>query len=225
VGLFSDQRKAVRMDWNNQWSRAGESHSWSVGTSLNLRWRPSGRADLSVGPFFNSAVNGLQWVERVGGDEDHFVFGRIEQETLGATGRMDLTFTPDLTLQLYLQPFVSAGRYTDFKQVADPRAQAFSHRFRRLTYERNGEDYRSDLDGDGTEEVFRDPDFNIQQFRSNLVLRWEFRPGSLMYLVWSQGRDHFTKDGRFDLDRNLSDLFRQEAENVFMLKVSYWITP
>ena len=186
---------------------------------------PSGRADLSLGPFFNRSVNGLQWVQRLDAQHDHFVFGRIEQETLGATGRMDFTFTPDLTLQLYLQPFVSAGQYTDFKQVADPRAEAFRDRFHPLDVRGEEGVYRSDLDGDGEEEAFRNPDFNVQQFRSNMVLRWEFRPGSLLYLVWTQGRDRFTTEGRLDFEENLRDLFRQDAENVFMLKVSYWITP
>jgi hypothetical protein len=120
---------------------------------------------------------------------------------------------------------VSAGRYTEFKQVVEPRASDYSDRLDPLVYRSSDDRYWSDLNGDGTEESFSDPDFNVQQFRSNVVLRWEYRPGSLLYLVWSQGRNRSIRDGRFNFEENLGDLFRQDAENVFMLKVSYWITP
>ncbi|MBT8398662.1 MAG: hypothetical protein HKO65_12100, partial [Gemmatimonadetes bacterium] len=84
---------------------------------------------------------------------------------------------------------------------------------------------RTDLNGDGTPESFRNPDFNFQQFRSTAVLRWEYRPGSQLYLVWSQGRNNGTQEGELRLRQDFDDLFSQPAENVFMLKVSYWITP
>ncbi|MFC1660853.1 DUF5916 domain-containing protein [Gemmatimonadota bacterium] len=225
LGFFSDQRKPVLVDWNNNWSVVRESDSWSLNTSLNVRWRPSGRANLSLGPFFDRTTNDLQWVERVSLDGEHFVFGRIQQKTAGLTGRVDFTFTPELTLQVYAQPFVSAGQYSDFKQVAEPRAKTYRDRFHRLDFRTENDRHWSDLDENGAEESFRNPDFNLQQFRSNVVLRWEYRPGSLLYLVWSQGRDRSTQDGRFDFEENLSNLFKQDAENVFMLKVSYWITP
>jgi hypothetical protein len=224
-GVFSDDRKAVRASWSNNWSRASESDSWSANTSLNVRWRPSGRASISLGPFLSRTVNDAQWVQRVDAQESHYVFGHLDQRTLGLTGRMDLTFLPDLTLQLYAQPFVSAGQYADFQQVADPRARSFRDRFSLVEAILQGGEYHADLNGDGIEDRFRNPDFNIRQFRSTAVLRWEYRPGSLLYLVWSQGRNHFIQDGRFQVGESLGDLFRQDAENVVMLKVSYWISP
>ena len=224
-GIFSDERKTVRASWSNNWSRASESDSWSANTSLNVRWRPSGRASVSLGPFLNRTVNDAQWVQRVDARESHYVFGHMDQKTLGLTGRLDLTFLSDLTLQLYAQPFVSAGGYTDLKQVADPRAGSYQDRFSPLEATLVDGEYRADLNGDGVSERFRNPDFNVRQFRSTAVLRWEYRPGSLLYLVWSQGRNHFTQDARFQLGEGLGDLFRQDAENVVMLKVSYWISP
>lgn len=225
LGFFSDSRKAIQANVNNSWSRASESDSWSWNSSANLRWRPSGRMNISLGPFFNRTVNGLQWVQRVQTEEDHYVFGRIDQKTLGMTGRFDLTFTPDLTLQLYAQPFVSAGSYGDFRQVADPRAERFQDRYALLQPTLEDGIYRTDLDGDGVAESFGNPGFNFQQFRSTMVLRWEYRPGSLLFLVWSQGRDNFTQNGAFNFGDNLNNLFHQDAEDVFMLKISYWITP
>ncbi len=225
VGFFSDGRRAVQANWTTNWSRAPESDSWSANTSLELRWRPSGRATLRTGTFFSRQVDDAQWVQRVDTGEPHYVFGRMDQKTLGLTGRVDFTFLPDLTLQIYAQPFVSAGRYTDFKQVADPRARRYEDRFHLLAASTGGDGYLADLDGDGTQEGFPDPDFNVRQFRSTTVLRWEYRPGSLLYLVWSQGRDHFVPDGHLRLGDSMGDLFGAEGENVLMLKVSYWITP
>lgn len=224
-GFFSDSRKAVQLRGNLGLSRSAESGSKSYTASLNLEWRPSGRANISAGPFFSQAVNDFQWVQRVWSGSEHYVFGRIDQETVGMTGRVDFTFTPDLSLQLYAQPFVSAGQYTDFKQVVTPRAHGYEDRIQRLAPSESGGRYWVDLNGDDQLESFRDPDFNWQQFRSTLVLRWEFRPGSQLFLVWSQGRNHSTDDGILRVGGDLGNLFGEASENVLMLKVSYWITP
>jgi len=225
LGFYSDSRKSVQGSWNNHWSRTPESDSWSLNTSANVRWRPSGRMNLSLGPFVNRTVNDLQWVQRVRTGADHYVFGRIDQRTLGLTGRFDFTFKPDLTLQVYAQPFVSAGAYQDFKQVAEPRAQRLQDRYSPLDPSLTDGRYQVDLNGDGTAESFGNPDFNFQQFRSTMVLRWEYRPGSLLYLVWSQGRSNYTRDGQLRVEENFRDLFDEKAGNVFILKMSYWITP
>jgi hypothetical protein len=224
-GFFSDSRKAVQGNLANNWSVASDSDSWSWNSSLNLRWRTSGRMNVSLGPFINRTVNDLQWIGHFALDDSHYLFGEVDQRTFGVTGRFDFTFQPDLTLQVYAQPFISAGSYEDFKQVNEPRAEPYSERYSSVPVSRSGDEYLADLNGDGVSESFRDPDFNFKQFRSTLVLRWEYRPGSLIYLVWSQGRDHYGMDGSFDLGENMDTLFQQEAENVFMLKMSYWIAP
>jgi len=225
VGFFTDERKAVRIDGNYSWGRAPENASSSSVTSVNLRWRPSGRASVRVGPFYAESVQDLQWVQRVRTEEDHYVFGRIDQKTAGFTGRFDFTFTPDLTLQLYAQPFLSAGEYADFKQMVEPRAEQYEDRIRRFEPESREDRYWADFNGDGTDEDFRIPDFNIQQFRSTAVLRWEYLPGSLLYLVWSQGRDFRNGTGELAFGDDFRNLFDQAAQNVFMVKLSYWISP
>jgi hypothetical protein len=224
-GIFTDSRKAVRGQVSNNWSRASESDSWSWNTSTTVSWRTSGRMNLSLGPFYNRNVDDRQWVGHLETTRDHYLFGRMDQKTVGLTGRMDFTFKPDLTLQVYAQPFVSAASYTEFKEVADPRARSYQARYTPLSPSLQGSDYLVDLDGDGQAESFANPDFNFKQFRSTVVLRWEYRPGSLLFLVWSQGKDHFVRNGSFDFGHDLDTLFRQDAENVFMLKVSYWINP
>jgi hypothetical protein len=143
---------------------------------------------------------------------------------VGVTTRVDYAFTPTLSLQVYAQPFVSAGRYSEFKRVDDPKAERYDDRFESLAYSRADDAVTLDVDADGVAEVFRDPDFNFKQFRSNTVLRWEYMPGSALFLVWSQGRDHFLGNGDFDFQEDVRDLFGVAPENVFMVKLSYWMS-
>ncbi|MEJ2540157.1 MAG: DUF5916 domain-containing protein [Gemmatimonadota bacterium] len=223
-GLQTDSRRAFQVDLNLNWNRAPESDSWGWGVSPTLRWRPSARATLSAGSFFRRNVNDLQWVGRYG-DAGEPLFGRIDQNTVGLTGRFDFAFSPTLSLQLYAQPFVSAGTYTDFKRVADPRARAYADRIAPVTLSPASGGYEGDVDGDGLPDQVGTPDFNIRQFRSNAVLRWEYRPGSALFLVWAQGRQGSLADGSFHAGQDLGDLFRESPEDVFMIKVSYWINP
>ena len=231
-GINSDSRRSVQVSWNNNWSVRRESDSWSYNTSMNVRWRPSGRMSLNAGPFWNRRLEDRQWVARVGTGEgvaaaDHYVFGRLDQTTAGMTARLDMAFTPDITLQIYAQPFLAAGSYSDFKRVDDPRAERYADRFQGLEARpvQEGERYAADLDGNGTEESWRNPDFNTLQFRSNAVLRWEYRPGSALFLVWAQTRDQFSRDGDFELGGAAGDLFGRRPDNVFMVKASYWLNP
>jgi hypothetical protein len=155
------------------------------------------------------------------------VFGQIDQRTASLTARLNYTFSPKLSLQVYAQPFVSAGSYDEFKEVDDPRAVEFGGRFRTF-----GEDEIFELDGGlgvdttGDGEVnftFGDPDFNVKQFRSNVVLRWEYRPGSTFFVVWSQNRGSFTEDGSFELGRDFSGVFDTHPTNVFLVKFEHWL--
>ena len=168
----------------------------------------SGRATFSLGGFVNRNLDDRQWVSAVETDTPHYVFGRIDQTTVGLTARVDYAFTPTLSLQLYAQPFVSAGSYDAFKQVDDPVGDAYAHRFASVDARLEDGRYRADLNGDGVDESFRNPDFNFRQFRSNAVLRWEYRPGSSLFLVWSQGRDDA------EAIENIRDAIREYLEVV-----------
>lgn len=225
-GFASDGRRDVQLNLNTSWSLRPESDSWSAHLSPQLRWRPSGRATLRAGPSYTRRSEGRQWVDRVSVDDgSEYVFGRMEQNTLGMTLRADLAMTPALSLQLYAQPFVSSGRFTGFHRVADPRARRHDDRFQSVDAELVDGRYLADLTGDGATESFRNPEFSTMQFRSNAVLRWEYRPGSTAWLVWAQGRNAFEADGAFDAGRRLGDLFSTGAQNILMVKVSYWVNP
>ncbi|MDZ7779115.1 MAG: DUF5916 domain-containing protein [Gemmatimonadota bacterium] len=222
-GFGTDGRKPVQLNVNGSGNVRPASDSWALNLSPNVRIRPSDRATFNLGTFVNRRVDDRQWVGKIETDAPHYLFGRLHQTTIGVTVRADYAFTPTVSLQLYAQPFVSAGRYGDFKTVANPRAERYADRFEPLAPRRDGRTYYADLDRDATEESFDDPDFNVRRFRSNAVLRWEFRPGSTLFLVWSQGRDDSAGLGDFDLSRDLGNLFGVAPRDVFMVKLSYWL--
>lgn len=228
AGINSDSRRRVQVNWHHNWSVRRESDSWNYNTNLNLRWRPSGRASISVGPFLTIREEDRQWVTRVTtGEQPHYLFGRLDQTTAGLTARLDMAFTPDLTLQVYAQPFLSSGSYASFRRVTDPRAERYRDRFQALEVAsaEEGARWAADLDGDGAAESWSNPDFDAREFRSNAVLRWEYRPGSTLFLVWAQTRDHSGSSGEFHLGDGLDHLFGRRPDNVFMVKASYWFNP
>ena len=223
-GFWSDSRKQLQFQVGNEWQTRPESGSWSYGADASLRWRPSSRATVSAGPFLNWRQEDLQWVGQFDLGATNYLFGRLDQTTAGITARADWTFSPTLSLQLYAQPFVSAGDYGEFKRITDPRAEAYADRFTGVGSGEAGDGtLQGDIDGDGAPESFRNPDFNFKQLRSNVVLRWEYQPGSALFLVWSQGRDHYAQNGDFSFGGNMGTLFDQPSEDIFMLKLSYWI--
>ena len=224
LGLWSDSRRPLEIEIGNNWQVTPENGSWSYGANATLRWRPSPQATVSVGPFANRRNEALQWIGRFGPNTPKYLFGRLAQTTVGITARADWTFTPYLSLQVYAQPFVSAGAYDDFKRVADSRARVYTDRFTEVATQ-GGADGRiySDIDGDGAADSFGNPDFNVKQFRSTLVLRWEYYLGSTLFAVWSQGRDHRARTGDFSFARDLGTLLEEPSDDVFMLKLSYWI--
>jgi hypothetical protein len=213
-GISTDQRSNVRLALEGQGEREDGTgaYRWSLGPNLNLR--PSNRTSVSVGPMVSRNVSGWQYLGRqtVGG-EARYLGGHLDQTTVAVTTRVNYAVTPTLSMQLYAQPFVSAGEYSDFREVGDAKARGFDERFRPIAESRLG----------------RNPDFNVKQMRSNAVLRWEYSPGSTLFLVWSQGRQDFQPDGSFDLRRDFGRLLGRDDEhatpstNVLLLKVSYWL--
>jgi hypothetical protein len=226
VGFETDQRRALGLEWESDGGWRPTDGSWSLGHRGTLRWRPTGSVELAAGLRHEHWIDDLQWIDDVasaGGT--HYLLGRLDQTTLGLTLRADVALSPTLTVQYYGEPFLGAGTFSDFKQVTSPRAVAVDGRFAAVTAARAGDERAADLDGDGALERFDDPDFNVRQLRSNAVLRWEYRPGSTLFLVWAQARDHEAPGARFSARDGLSHLFASAPDDVLMIKVSYWLTP
>ncbi len=187
--------------------------------------RPSNSISVSVEPDYSIQRTELQYVSTAGTVQDPiYLFATLYQKTLGITFRINYTINPELSIEYYGQPFISAGKYTAFKKITQPDAGAFKERFYEyasdeLTFDPTANTYNVN---DGGTYSFGNPDFNFRQFRSNLVIRWEYHPGSTIYLVWSQSRTSTDTNGLFSYGNDMNNLFRVTPDNVFLVKFSYW---
>jgi hypothetical protein len=240
--MGSDRRKAVTLGATANANIEDGTDAWRVSASPSLSIRPSSQLNVSVGPTFGRSQNTWQYVGQPRADDNpddpRYIVAALDQTTVGLTARLNYTISPDLSFEFYAQPFISGGDYTTFRSLGDARSPDFEARFPRLegsalAYDAASRRYRADTDGDGTREVsFANPDFNFRQLRGNAVLRWEYRPGSTLYLVWSQARTGYSagEPGEaFTFDRDVRRLFNRDdafptpATNVFLVKLSYWL--
>src|SRR5690606_24972420 len=155
-----------------------------------------------------------------------YLNGTVEQKTLSMSLRLNYTINPNLSVQYWGQPFISNGRYSDFKEVTDPLAKSFNNRisaYQNNQVSFNDDIYSVDSNLDGTTDLtFATTDFSMVQFRSYLVIRWEYIPGSEIFLVWSQDVSH-SGDPQSPLFTGLKDhIFNGEKpKNIFLLKATY----
>lgn len=229
--INSDSRRRIEYGVMYTHYHTDNRSVWSSNLDLRLQMRLMPNLSLSLNPHWNITNNDLQYVDTFElADGSRYLMARIEQKSIAMVSRIDYSITPTLSIQFYGQPFIASGAYSRFKQITRPRAQRYEERFRvldaaQLHYAAEDEIYRVDEEGDGRAEYdFDKPDFNFRQFRSNLVLRWEYRPGSTLFLVWSQGRTGAVSDGRFAWRHDADELFRLYPENVLLLKCNYWFS-
>lgn len=164
-----------------------------------------------------------QWMTETYGQR--YVFGDLVQETLSLSLRLNWIFNPKLSLQAYIQPFISVGTYSDFKELARPKTFSFNRYGYYVDSHISYEDgvYRIDPDGSGDAPVFflNNPDFNCKFLRGTIVLRWEYKPGSTLYLVWTQNRADYSSPGDFRFGRDLKNLLTAPGDNIFMIKLTH----
>jgi hypothetical protein len=159
------------------------------------------------------------------GEEIQYVLARIKQKTYNLIIRLNYNITPDISIQYYGSPFISVGSYSDFKHATDTHSSDINKRYHsytgeELTYNNSTGVYNiTDVTGNYS---FSQPDFSFRQFRSNLVFRWEYKPGSTIYLVWQNSRSNRENVYVSSLNHNLNDLFNTSPINVIMIKLSYW---
>ncbi len=228
--IHSDDRKKIVFMIGGYYSTE-ESGSETKAGYLGLRWKPSSNFSIGLFPDYSFENNVAQWVTNV---EDPFmtdtfgtrhVFANIKQNTLSCAIHINWIFTPKLSLQGYIQPFIAVGDYQGLKEFARPKSFDFN------LYGENGstisyadETYTIDPDGPGPAPSFSlgNPDFNYKSLRGTIVLRWEYRPGSTLYAVWTQNRvDDYSDPGDFRFGRDFGNLLRAPGDNIFMLKFTY----
>ena len=202
--------------------------------------KPSQRVLLTLAPSLDIDNTAQQYVTSVSDPTvasqfagTRYVFGRLQQKTFSMDTRVNVTFTPNLTLEMFAQPFLASGKYSSFKEFAEVKSRHmfFFGRDNGSSVARNVDPQTGDvsytIDPDGTGPAapfnFDNPDFNLRSLRGTGVLRWEYRPGSTLYFVWTQERDGFDQFGDFNFSRDRSALFRDRPTNVFQIKGTYWI--
>ena len=200
----SDNRRNFIVGYNGYHEADGQGTTrHNIGP--NITWRPTSATSVSVGFRYNINNDDAQWVENeeTEGAPTRYVFAKLAQRTSAFTFRVNYTLTPDLSFQSYAEPFVSAGDYSDYKELVNGRAAAYNDRYAPYAYQDNA-------------------DFNIRSFRTTNVLRWEYKPGSSLFVVWQQSREDEGDFGDFEFGRDFGGVFGAPAYNVFLVKLSYW---
>jgi hypothetical protein len=223
VNSDPSRRLNVQASMERDFVMDGHGRRANVTTQVNVR--PANALYLSGIVSYEHNVDDLQYVDTAHPDGSaRYLLGRLDQDTLGFTFRANVFVSPDFTVQYYGSPFVSNGAYGDFKRATTPRAGSYADRFHQfsgseIAFVPEANAYRVTEGSDSY--AFANPNFDFRQFRSNLVARWEFKPGSALYVVWSQDRTDEQVFGR-SLTSSLDALRLAPATNVFLVKMSYW---
>jgi hypothetical protein len=201
----TDERKVLRFRWDSNFYVDGRSHNYSVFPRIELKPTPS--LAIEFGQRFERRLDDAQWIEALTVDGGtHYVFGRLDQKTSSITTRVNYTVTPNLSVQVYAQPFVSSGNYDRFKELIDGRAARYDDRYAPYPYT-------------GT------PDFKVLSFRTTNVMRWEYKPGSTLFVVWQQGREGTGTANGFRYGQDFGDVFATPSSNALLVKLAYWLNP
>jgi hypothetical protein len=206
-GMEGDRRWKVQPMFFTRGQMKDASGSWMAGFDPEVAIRVASRLQARMGLSFTHSVNDAQWYgkESDATGKTHYTFARLDQHVASLTTRLDITATRTLSLQLYASPFVATGSYSNLRELDDPAAPRYAGRYRAY----------------GTGAALEG--FNFKEFRSNTVVRWEYRPGSTLFFVWSQGRQQDGRNpGSFEAGRDLRDLFRARPDNTLLVKAAYW---
>jgi len=209
VNVGADLKRRVSPSFAAIYTTADEGRSMLWRVRPYVRLRPSSRVNVELGTRYQRNQDNTQWLANlgtIGADTTHYLFGYLEQDLLSFTGRLDVTLRPTVSLQMYVEPFVTSGHFTNVRELTDPRAADYDARFRAYT------------------DPVPNGDFNEKSFNASAVARWEYRPGSTLFVVWTQARSQDDLDiGTFAARRDYRNLFAARPDNVFLVKASYWI--
>ncbi len=237
IGVDSDDRKDVSCGYYGFIFTSADGVS-AFEYSPYLNYRPAKNLQLSLNPDFYRLDDTWAWVGsfRDENGQTRYIFSDFLQNTLRTTLRLDYTLSTDLSIQFYVQPYITAGHYETYREVDQNLKTDFSKRFHAYTGDQLQEnvsvtdekgrtrsyDFAVDRNSDGVVEyLFNSPDFNYKQMNSNLVVRWEYSAGSSLYLVWSSGRADQEASGNFRVVKDAHRLLSRPGDNVFLLKFSY----
>ncbi len=227
----TDRRKNIILEFSTGIS-TNEIGGKELELESEIEWKPFPYLNFRLEPSYNYNLKKYQYISTIDDTLQkltygkRYIFGELKQNTISANIRMNYTFTPTLSLQIYLQPLISVGKYNNIKELSRPRSFEFNvygTGISTIEKDDNGE-YIIDPDGAGVANKFLigNSDFNFKSLRLNLVLRWEYLPGSTLYLVWTQNKNNDLHPGTFHFKRDFKDLISADGDNAVMLKLTYW---
>lgn len=210
VGFDTDDRNSLVGSFWVGHDQGGEGSSSRLSLEPSLTLKLGSRLNSSLGLEWSHAREDAQWFGNSvdAGGAAHHTFAALDQETAGLTWRLNYTLSPSTSFQFYANPFVSKGTWSRVRELADPRAERYQDRYQPWL----GESAQAP------------GGFNVRELRANAVLRWEYRPGSTLFLVWSRGGSgEDAQAGQRSMIADLRQSLREQAENRLMLKLSYWL--
>ncbi len=228
-----DSRKKISLGANADYSLS-DAGNWGYGSGFWVEVKPASNVQVTVGPQFSRSSSSVQYVT-VRADETNdeffgyrYIFADLVQRTLSMNTRINVTFTPSLSLELFAQPLISGADYERFKEFEsrrDRRMRVFGPDEVSSDIVNGQRQYTIDPDGPGAAAPFSfaDPNFNFRSLRGNAVFRWEYRPGSTLFVVWTQQRQDFASRGDFDFGRDRNALFAAKPDNILLVKMNYWL--
>ena len=230
AGVESDGRKRIRLSVNAGYD-SNDAGGWNLNSGFDLRFIPAASLEISSGPSFSRTHALAQYVDRVVDPVaaatfgSRYLFATLDQKEFSLGTRVNYVLSPKMSLQTYIQPLVSVGDYFGFKEFARPRTFDFNrYGIDRGTLGHDAAERRYSVDpGDGGATfTFDNPDFNFKSLRLNAIFRWEWNPGSTMYVVWTEQRQDQAHPGQFAFRRDFGTTFGAPADDVLMFKIAYW---
>jgi hypothetical protein len=225
--VTTDQSKKIILSFAYSYETRGSksASSYYVGPGISIRPVQALKIGVTASIINNNDM--LQYITALNYlSQKRYIFGTIDQKTLGLTFRIDLNISPEFSVQYYGSPYISRGSYSEFKHITDPEANKFNNRYQvYVNPTLSGDSYGLDENGDMvTDYNIGNPDFNFHQFRSNLVAKWEYRLGSFIYLVWSSERTGYTNSSSASVSESLKQMRKVFPYNVFLIKLNYWFS-
>lgn len=194
--------------------------------TTNIRWQLSNQFSITSRTIIDHSIDHHQFVTRVNDvtGSARYLVGTIDRNTISSTLRFEYFLSPEISLQYYGNPYASTGTYENFREVADASNKALDKRYTSLNGSASANNTFLLKKNGVSAYIIKNPDFNFQEFRSNLVARWEFRPGSTLYLVWTNTRSAYSDQLDQPIWKSFKNIRQVNSENVFMLKFSYWFS-
>jgi len=224
-GFSSDNRRKVIISVNDGRSGQYQNSSGSRLFGFNIQFKPADFLMFSLGPQSNTTVDHLQYITTLNyNNNTRYIFATIHQKTISVSFRVNLNLSPNLSIQYWGQPFLASGKYSSYKYITDPVADKYTDRFHiyskaQIIANGNGYDIDEGVDGQSDYHLGIN-DFNYQSFLSNLVVRWEYNPGSTLFFVWSQTRNGYADRGSINW-KDIGSLSGIRPSNIFVVKFSY----